>query len=184
MDKSFEYRGKKTLTILFIMRLAPAALVLIATVAVGTAYPVALSRMPDANITVAAETIWAAGLLLTLAIAAVGLLFTWLDYIGFRYVMDDHAFRIKTGIFNLREFSIPYRQIMNVDLERPLLYRILGVSKILIVTSGREDVHVPEHESEAVLDLMDKNVSTEIQRELLHRTQVQMVAETENNPHE
>lgn len=189
MDDRFEYRGQKTFIILLVLRLMPGFFVLLATIAAGILYSPFIDLVKSRSTTAfeapfSPAVVWGGGLLLTLIITGLGLLFALLDYYGLRFAMDDHGFRIKTGIFNLREFSIPYRQILNVDISRPLIYRFLGVSKMIIMTGGHEDTDVPEHESEGILDLMDKQTAMRMQLEIMHRSHVQVVAETVNNPHE
>src|SRR3989338_602589 len=56
------------------------------------------------------------------------LIITWLKYSTYLFALDEHAFRVKCGILNKKEVTIPYRQIQNVNIERDISYRILGLS--------------------------------------------------------
>lgn len=188
MDDRFEYRGRKTLIILLVLRMLPGVFVLIATIAAGILYSPFIEFVKERStspieIPFTSAAVWGFGILITFLITGLGFLFAILDYYGLRFAMDDHGFKIKTGIFNLREFSIPYRQILNVDIVRPLIYRMLGVSKMIVMTGGHEDTDVPEHESEGIIDLMEKHTAIRMQSEIMHRSHVQVVAETSNNPH-
>ncbi len=105
------------------------------------------------------------------------------QYMAFSFMLDEHALKIRTGILNIQNAAIPYRQMQNVDIERGILYRLLGVSKIVILTAGTEDVdtHV---ESEGLIPVLDKDLAAQVQEELLHRSDVEktvVVPDTEQH---
>ena len=55
---------------------------------------------------------------------------------SYRYELREDFFYKKQGIISKVEVSIPYNKIQNVDIMRPFIYRILGVSEISIQTAG------------------------------------------------
>ncbi|MCC2630753.1 MAG: Bacterial domain [Candidatus Paceibacter sp.] len=183
---TYERRGRKTLVVLLILRLIPAFLFLIAVVAVAsykTTIAEAIEKATNQDITPFLQSyslIVNVGLLIFVLLSALLLLFAWLEYIGLSYVLDQHSFRTRTGIVHIHEASIPYRQIQNVTISRPLLYRLLGMSRIVILTAGHEDNDTPEEaeiESEGVIDMIEKLDAETLQHELLDRSHVQVVKE-------
>ncbi len=99
----------------------------------------------------------------------------WLNYINYRFQLDEDALKIKRGILNKEVVAIPYRQIQNVDVERSFGYLILGLSKLVILTAGHEDKGDAQDESEGVLPALDKDLADRIQEELLRRANVEKV---------
>lgn len=104
----------------------------------------------------------------------VALAATLFQYIAYEFMLDEHALKIRSGIINLQIEAIPYRQMQNVDIERDLLYRILGVSRMVILTAGTEDASTG-NESEGIIPAIDKNLAFAIQRELLKRANEERV---------
>lgn len=99
----------------------------------------------------------------------------WLAYINYRFCIDTDALKIKRGILNKEEVSIPYRQVQDVTIERDLLYQIIGVSRLVILTAGREDVKGEEGESEGILPALDKDLAEKIRDDLLRRANIEKV---------
>lgn len=91
-----------------------------------------------------------------------------LNYYSYKFMLGDHAFRITRGILNKEEVNIPYRQIQNININRDIVSRIIGVSRITILTAGFEDKN-DTAESEGILPVIDQALAEEIQSELLRR---------------
>ena len=102
------------------------------------------------------------------------LIITWLKYSTYLFALDEHAFRVKYGILNKREITLPYRQIQNVNIERDVSYRILGLSKLGILTAGTEDKD-KVGESEGILPALDQKLASYIQAELLKRANIERI---------
>jgi uncharacterized membrane protein YdbT with pleckstrin-like domain len=115
-----------------------------------------------------------AAALIALLVGAVSTLITY-NYTTFH--LDDFALKIRRGFIDKKEMLIPYRQIQDVDINRPLLYRILGVSSLIILTAGHEDPGQKEGEAEGVFNVVDAAVAEELQKELVEMASVQMVDE-------
>ncbi len=111
---------------------------------------------------------------LALVVLVVGILYGWLSYITFTFMVDEFALRIKRGILDRTEISIPYRQIQDVDLNQNLLFRIFGLATLAILTAGTED-DKDFGKSEAIFDIIDSNIARVLQKELLSRAEVQLV---------
>jgi uncharacterized membrane protein YdbT with pleckstrin-like domain len=103
------------------------------------------------------------------------LLITWFVYSRYKYCLGDNSLKIKRGLLNKEEVSIPYRQIQDVDIKRDLSFQIMGLSRILILTAGHEDERPEGDESEGILPALDSALAEWMQAELLKRANVQKV---------
>lgn len=107
----------------------------------------------------------------------IGVIWTWLVYINHMFTLDHDALKIKHGILTKVEASFPYRQIQHVEIERRLLFRFLGLSRLLIITSANDNPKTERNEAEAVLPIIDKHIGQALQEELLKRTALQKTVE-------
>jgi uncharacterized membrane protein YdbT with pleckstrin-like domain len=184
---TYERRGRKTLVVLIILRLIPAFLFLIAVLVLasfkthlGETYQ-QVTGQPLALFLSSYSLIINVGLFVFVLLSALLLLIAWLEYIGLSYVLDEHALKMRKGIINIHEMSLLYRQIHNVSISRPLLYRLFGMSKVVILT-GHDDNDGPgddRNDSEGIIDIIDKLEAETLQHELLNRSHVQTVKEVD-----
>lgn len=63
----------------------------------------------------------------------VGALFT---YNNFMFEIDETGLTIQSGVIHKSQVSVPFDQVQNVNIERTLADRILGLSKVSIETAG------------------------------------------------
>ena len=66
------------------------------------------------------------------------LCFVWakLTYHFYRYELLDTGFRKESGVIYKKYVTVPYDRIQNVDINRGILARILGLSDLNIQTAG------------------------------------------------
>ena len=66
------------------------------------------------------------------------LCFVWakLTYHFYRYELIDTGFRKESGVIYKKYVTVPYDRIQNVDINRGILARILGLSDLNIQTAG------------------------------------------------
>ena len=106
---------------------------------------------------------------------------SWIIYANYKFSIGDNCLKIKRGILNKEEVSIPYGKIQDVDIHRDLSFQILGLSQIVILTAGHEDsvngddAPAGSGESEGYLPALDRNLAEWLQAELLKRANVQKV---------
>ena len=113
-------------------------------------------------------------LVLSIVFFILGLIICILEYKTYSFTFEEFDLRMKRGILNRKENSIPYRQIQDVDTEQPLLYLILGLSKVTITTAGHEEPN--EHgKSEIILEPLDVDIAEEIRVKLEREIGVQVV---------
>lgn len=108
----------------------------------------------------------------------IGIVVAWFVYTNHLFCLDDDAFKIKRGIFTKVETAFPYRQIQNVEIERRLLFQLLGLSKIMIITAGHDNPRTIRNEAEGLLPMVDKEIAIALQDELLRRSDVQRTVVT------
>ncbi len=188
---TFERRGSKTLMALLILRLLPSLLVFLALIIFSLFRdPFIALLSTNGSEDQAIKTfsfIIQTGFGLFALIAGISVLIAIIEYYSLSFSIEENSFRIKEGIINLREQSITYRQIQNIDISRPLLYRLLGMCRIVILTAGSEDNQRPttlpnDNDSELVIDLLDQVHAETLQHELLERSHIQVVSNTSLPP--
>jgi putative membrane protein len=109
--------------------------------------------------------------ILSLVIIAIGVgisyLSAYLDYKNYRYGVTKEGFRKQFGVLNLRNTMIPYEKIQNVDIRRPLMMRIFGLSSLYIQTAGGSSFATV---SEGSLPGLDPATAEKLQAELIARS--------------
>ncbi len=80
-------------------------------------------------------------------------------YIQHKFLLGEHSFHVRRGIFMVKEKVIPYRHIQNVDIDRPYHYRLVGLSK-LNITTARMDTF--EDEKTNLIPLIDKKLAKKL----------------------
>ena len=113
---------------------------------------------------------WAVLLILSLIIIMFVGMF---EYFGqHRFLLDENSFHLRKGIFFIREKSIPYRHIQNVDIEQPYHYRIFGVARLNITTGAAADTFSQNSHSkgqEDLIPIIDKKIAKELANILIRK---------------
>src|ERR1700722_6718860 len=179
--------GNKTLMIFVLQRISAAfVLLLVAIVLFAIQGASFITQAPIANLSqyvgIAAEACF----LLFAFFFLISFLIAWLTYVNYKFALSENSLKITRGIFNKEDIAIPYRQIQDVDIDRDLAFRMMGLSHIIILTAGHEDQpgsHDDPGErgqSEGVLPALDYDLAEWLQTELLKRTDVQKVIEVKS----
>lgn len=66
----------------------------------------------------------------------VAYLWSWLIYRTYRFKLNDKIFQKETGILSKKCVIIPIENIQNIEVNRPLFSRLLGLSELQIETSS------------------------------------------------
>ena len=175
---AYQKLGKKTFWMfVFEMIQAPAALLVISILFFALRGASFVKTIPFANIdnymTIAA---WCS-LGFCLITFLLVILINWFIYDSYTFSLSGDAFKIKRGVFTREEIAIPYRQIQDVDIEQDFSYRMLGVSRLVILTAGHGDEKTAGDEAEGILPAIDSALAERLQSELLPRANVQTVIE-------
>jgi len=178
-EEVYHTMGKKTFWIFFLQRVHAAFVLLLLTIVLFILSQQAfLAATPFGNF--AGYTLMAAWIGLALLVIVLGITFfiAWLIYSNYKFCLGDDSLKIKRGILDKEEVSIPYRQIQNVDIKRDLSFQMIGLSRIVILTAGHEEGEKPEDDdTEGILPALDKDLAEWMQAELLKRANVQKVTE-------
>lgn len=65
--------------------------------------------------------------------------------------------------------------MQDINIDRPLVYRILGVSRVVIDSAGHEEFGESRSETDIVLEPIDEKLAREIRDMLQRRIGVQIV---------
>ncbi|MDD5152691.1 MAG: PH domain-containing protein [Candidatus Pacebacteria bacterium] len=106
----------------------------------------------------------------------IGAEISWLLYVDTTFCLGEDAFTIKRGILSKTQISIPYRQIQDVYLSQSLLQRILGVSRLVVLTGG-DDENDKEGESAGIFEIIDAVTAESLKEIILERSNIQKVVE-------
>lgn len=107
-------------------------------------------------------------------LGSFGIIINYLRYIFFKFTLEEFGLRLRRGVLRVEEISIPYRQMQNVDVTRPLFYRILGLSRLVILSAGHEQVEEGD-QTDTVFDPIDSEIAEEIRTLLGRRIGVQVI---------
>lgn len=113
-----------------------------------------------------------------LAIVAelIGMIAAKLQYRVTKIMLDSYSLKITRGILNKEEVEIPYRRIESVAVWQPFIYRLMKIGKLVVTLTA--DLLPGEGGSQreiddAVIPLMDFNLTQAVADSLTQRAQVQ-----------
>jgi uncharacterized membrane protein YdbT with pleckstrin-like domain len=111
---------------------------------------------------------YATQLLLAVSVAyfAFVLLETYLEYRYYTYLFTDDAFIMTYGYMIRNEVATLYHHIQNVNIERSMMDRMIGVSKVIIVMVGSSR---DAQRNQIVLPAVGRRKAKLVQGELLRR---------------
>ncbi len=109
--------------------------------------------------------------IISILFIAGGFLISWLNYISCTFALDEQSFNIRRGIFSKKEVSIPYRQIQDISIEQTFYNRMMGVSKLVILTAGNDN-NDKTGESEGIFEVIDSKIAEQMRKDILERTSV------------
>ena len=108
---------------------------------------------------------WAA--LISLAFLFVGFLRAWVMYRRYSFYVDEHAFHLRRGLFNVQEITIPYQQISNVHIEQPYHWRLLGLAQLDITISSSREALRPRKRRDFLIPCIDKSLARSLSQFLI-----------------
>jgi uncharacterized membrane protein YdbT with pleckstrin-like domain len=116
----------------------------------------------------AAWGVYAAEILFAVSVAyfLFILLETYIEYRYYTYLFTDEAFIMTYGYVVRNEIATLYHHIQNVNIERSIADRAIGVSKIIILMTGSDR---DTHRNQIVLPAVGRRKAKLVQAELLRR---------------
>ena len=100
------------------------------------------------------------------AILAFTIIQTYLEYRYYTYLFTDEAFIMTYGYMVRNEIATLYHHIQNVNIERTVFDRTIGVSKIVIMMTGSDGGRGP---NQIILPAVGRRKAKLVQAELLRR---------------
>ncbi len=111
------------------------------------------------------QMIW----LILLGFLIVVVLRGWVLYRQYKFMLDEHAFYVRRGIFFIKEIVIPYHHIQNVEIKQPYLYRFIGLAELDITTLGNGGLMSNNKKEKNLLPIIDHRIAKALAHELVHR---------------
>jgi uncharacterized membrane protein YdbT with pleckstrin-like domain len=108
----------------------------------------------------------------------IGMIVGLLQFRNHYIILDEFSMKMRRGIINHIEVSIPYRQIQDINLDRSLLHRLFGVSRLIMITAGHED-KADKEEADTIFDPIDADFAEEVRDFLDRKIGVQIVESAE-----
>ncbi len=106
----------------------------------------------------------------------IGYTIARMHFRNYTFTLEEFGLKLKKGIFDIKEVSIPYRQIQSVDVARTVAYQMFGVSRLIIMTAGDDDAKQKGGaENDTIFDPIDADIAEEIRVMLQRRIGVQVV---------
>ena len=103
---------------------------------------------------------------ISLAIFSMVFLRTYFEYRYYTYLFTDDAFIMTYGYLVRNEIATLYHQIQNVNIQRSIMDRAIGVSQVIILMTGSDrDVH----RNQIILPAVSNKKARLVQAELLRR---------------
>jgi uncharacterized membrane protein YdbT with pleckstrin-like domain len=110
------------------------------------------------------------GLLVMLA----GLITARMEYDNCTFTFEEFDLKLKRGVLGVKEVSIPYRQIQDVDVERDLSHRMTGTARLIIDSAGHEEAD-EKNETNIILDPIEEGMAEDIRTMMQRKIGVQVV---------
>ena len=105
-------------------------------------------------------------LMFTIALSLMVVLRTYFEYRYYTYLFTDDAFIMTYGYILRNEIATLYHQIQNVNIQRSIMDRAIGVSQVIILMTGSDR---DANKNQIVLPAIGKRKAKLVQAELLRR---------------
>lgn len=116
--------------------------------------------------------------LIAVSLLLFGYLKVNVHYRQYKFMLDEHAFHLRKGLFFVKEITIPYGQISNVHIGRPYHYRIFGIAELdILSTSGGI---VKRKEKNYLIPVLDLSLARELSKHLVRMSSSRMSNEEED----
>ncbi len=124
------------------------------------------------------------------SILFIALLRTYVLYKQYKFTVDKKAFKLRRGLFRIREIRVPYLQVTTVRIEQPYHYRILGLAQVDVILNTDSGIsktihnHKKKEEQDFLLPLIDKKRAHQLSNHLIKHSTGELDAEDEDDGYE
>ncbi|MFP4038460.1 MAG: PH domain-containing protein [Candidatus Nanohaloarchaea archaeon] len=77
----------------------------------------------------------------------------------FEFFFEDNDLKIRSGVITRNELDIPVRRIQDIDIQKNIIHRALGITKVNVKTAGGDT-------SKAALKYLDEGQAEQVREEL------------------
>ena len=99
----------------------------------------------------------------------LGIILSFVKYISSTYTLGDYALTLRHGLIGKVEILIPYKQIQSVDTNQSILFRMIGLSHLVVLSAGNEEGRGSGIKGDEVFQVIDSSIGEYIKEELLRR---------------
>ena len=117
-----------------------------------------------------------------LAIILMAMISAWLAYSHYRIEIYNDFLKITRGVFVIEEVGVPYKRIVEIKVHRSLAEHMIGLANIRIVVFREDDKRTPQNESIIILPALTNAIATDIQHNILERTNIHDITAEEPVP--
>ena len=91
-------------------------------------------------------------------LAVVGIVFSILGYLRFRYRISDDRILLRQGVLHREELDIDFHRVQNITIKEPFYMRPMGLSVLSIDTagSGAKEISIAGIQRDLALELRDQ----------------------------
>jgi len=107
------------------------------------------------------------GIFVVLVAWLISIISTLIRHLTFYFKINELGITIKQGLLHKTETSTPYRHIDSVNVDRPLLYQLLGMSQLHILTGDEDGENRHGHMTEIEFPVIELSLADEIRNEIL-----------------
>jgi uncharacterized membrane protein YdbT with pleckstrin-like domain len=173
LNKNYRCGGK---TFLFLFIAYGWWLSLFGLLLIYLSYEIYFGRLHDTvNVFLAGHPDWYVDIfMISEWILLLGISFVFVAYIrattvhkSTRFLLDEHAFHLRRGLFFIRETTIPYGQISKVNISRPYHFRMLGVAEFDVITADDRSSRQKKSSSKFLIPVIDTAIAKSLSKQLL-----------------
>lgn len=116
--------------------------------------------------------------LLAIVMLVVSIAIAFIEYETSRVMMDNATVHIVRGILSKHEISIPYRRIQSVEIKQSLLFRLLGVGRVVISTTtdiDQDSSSFDNNYNDEVIRTMDYPLACLVEKTLTNRAEIERI---------
>ncbi len=99
---------------------------------------------------------------------------SYITHISNSYELTDTAIKLRKGWISKNEISIPYKGIETVNIDQSVLFRILGLSRLVVFSSGDDE---KGENADQIFPIIDNSIAQYLRQILLEKSNVQETRE-------
>ncbi len=127
-----------------------------------------LSATGIENVNRAGNILMAVVIIFSLLTIVLGIILSFVKYISNTYSIGDYALTLHKGLISKTEVIIPYKQVQSVDINQSIIFRMLGLSTLIILSAGIDE-RDKGSSGDQIFQIIDIRLAEYLKEELLRR---------------